>query len=225
MAPFLAGARRTLRQVATVGFPCQGVFLVRAASRGPPLLQRPPGLLRLYRMDHRANLLERNEDIQDLIASIHRVAVLGIKTEEQSSQPAFYVPQYLHRAGFDVIPVPVYYPDVTEILGKPVYRHLADIPGAVDLVNVFRRPRGHRAPPRRHAGRETRRGSGFSPASATRRWPRRWRGRASGWSRTADSWWITGRRRRPSDSPARVASAEGEDPTQHHGPRPPQRRS
>lgn len=92
-------------------------------------------------MDHRANLLERNEDIQDLIASIHRVAVLGIKTEEQPSQPAFYVPQYLHRAGFDVIPVPVYYPDVTEILGKPVYRRLADIPGAVDLVNVFRRPR------------------------------------------------------------------------------------
>ncbi len=92
-------------------------------------------------MDHRANLLERNEDVQALIASIHRVAVLGIKTEEQSSQPAFYVPQYLHRAGFDVIPVPVYYPDVTEILGKPVYRRLADIPGAVDLVNVFRRPR------------------------------------------------------------------------------------
>ena len=39
-----------------------------------------------------------------------------------------------------MIPVPVYYPDVTEILGKPVYRRLADIPGTLDLVNVFRRP-------------------------------------------------------------------------------------
>ncbi len=91
-------------------------------------------------MDHRANLLERDDDIQDLIASVRRIAVLGIKTEEQASQPAFYVPRYMDRAGFDVIPVPVYYPDVTEILGKPVYRRLVDIPGAVDLVNVFRRP-------------------------------------------------------------------------------------
>ncbi len=91
-------------------------------------------------MDHRANLLERDDDIHDLIASVRRIAVLGIKTEEQASQPAFYVPRYMDRAGFDVIPVPVYYPDVTEILGKPVYRRLVDIPGAVDLVNVFRRP-------------------------------------------------------------------------------------
>ncbi len=91
-------------------------------------------------MHHDANLLERTDDIRELIAVVRRIAVLGIKTEQQSSQPAFYVPQYLHRAGFDVIPVPVYYPEVEEILGKPVYRRLADIPGTVDLVNVFRRP-------------------------------------------------------------------------------------
>ena len=89
--------------------------------------------------DH-VNLLERTDEIRDLITAVRRIAVLGIKTEQQSSQPAFYVPQYLDRAGFDVIPVPVYYPDVTEILGKPVYRRLADIPGTLDLVNVFRRP-------------------------------------------------------------------------------------
>ena len=39
-----------------------------------------------------------------------------------------------------MIPVPVYYPDVTEILGKPVVRKLADIGRPVDMVNVFRRP-------------------------------------------------------------------------------------
>ena len=42
--------------------------------------------------------------------------------------------------GVDVVPVPVYYPDVTHILGKPVYRRLVDIPGELDLVDVFRRP-------------------------------------------------------------------------------------
>jgi uncharacterized protein len=36
--------------------------------------------------------------------------------------------------------VPVYYPDATEILDRPVFRKLADIPGPVDMVNVFRRP-------------------------------------------------------------------------------------
>ena len=39
----------------------------------------------------------------------------------------------------DVLPVPVYYPDVNEILGKKVYRDLNDIPVEIDLVNVFRR--------------------------------------------------------------------------------------
>ena len=36
--------------------------------------------------------------------------------------------------------VPVYYPDVTQILGKPVFRKLVEIGRPVDMVNVFRRP-------------------------------------------------------------------------------------
>ena len=85
-----------------------------------------------------ANLLETIAEIEALIRGTKRVAVLGIKTEKQGTQPAFYVPQYLKHAGFDMIPVPVYYPEVEEILGMRVFRRLADIPGPVDLVNVFR---------------------------------------------------------------------------------------
>ena len=44
-------------------------------------------------------------------------------------------------AGFDIIPVPVYYPEITQIMGKNVYRKLTDIGRQVDMVNVFRRPR------------------------------------------------------------------------------------
>ncbi len=65
--------------------------------------------------------------------------MLGIKTELQADQPAFYVPKYLHSVGVEVIPVPVYYPDTTHILGAPVARRLGDIQGPLDLVNVFRR--------------------------------------------------------------------------------------
>jgi predicted CoA-binding protein len=85
------------------------------------------------------NVLTTPDQIAALLRDTRRVAVLGMKTEAQSHQPAFYVPEYLHQAGLDVVPVPVYYPDVTEILGKKVYRRLADVPGEIDLVDVFRR--------------------------------------------------------------------------------------
>jgi hypothetical protein len=90
-------------------------------------------------MDWRNNIVSDAGGLKALLADTKTIAVLGIKTEAQSGQPAFYVPSYLDSAGFEVIPVPVYYPDVTTILGKPVYRKLADIPGDVDMVNVFRR--------------------------------------------------------------------------------------
>ncbi len=84
-------------------------------------------------------LIDDEAGIARIVRQSRRVAVLGIKTEEQSFQPAFYVPQYLVGAGVEVVPVPVYFPDVREILGQPVYRSLADIPGDIDLVDVFRR--------------------------------------------------------------------------------------
>jgi predicted CoA-binding protein len=90
-------------------------------------------------MSWQQNLLYTPSQIRDLIRQTKHIAVLGIKTEAQADQPAFYVPKYLDAAGLQVIPVPVYYPKVTEILGKRVYRKLIDIPGEVDLVDVFRR--------------------------------------------------------------------------------------
>lgn len=90
--------------------------------------------------DWRQNLLEDEARIGELIRSSRRVAVLGIKTEAQADQAAFYVPKYLDEQGVEVIPVPTYYPEVKEILGKKVYRKVADVPGPVDIVDVFRRP-------------------------------------------------------------------------------------
>lgn len=85
------------------------------------------------------NLLEDDASIGKLLADTKRVAVLGIKTERQASQPAFYVAEYLVAAGLEVVPVPVYYPQVTHILNLEVYRTLAEVPVEIDLVDVFRR--------------------------------------------------------------------------------------
>jgi predicted CoA-binding protein len=90
-------------------------------------------------MNWQENIIDDDQRIKELLGATKRIAVLGIKTEAQAFQPAFYVPQYMKNAGFEIIPVPVYYPETAEILGQKVYRKLADIPGEVDLVNIFRR--------------------------------------------------------------------------------------
>ena len=92
-------------------------------------------------MSWQDNLIDDQNGLRNLLAETKTIAVLGIKTEAQAGQPAFYVPQYLQRAGFQIVPVPVYYPEVTHILGQPVYRKLKEIPFPIDLVDVFRRSR------------------------------------------------------------------------------------
>jgi predicted CoA-binding protein len=90
--------------------------------------------------DWRARLIDSTDEIRALLRRSHRIAVLGIKPESRADQPAHFVAAYTKEAGFEVIPVPVYYPDVTEILGQPIFRRLVDVPGDIDIVNVFRRP-------------------------------------------------------------------------------------
>ena len=88
-------------------------------------------------MNWKENLLGSDAEIKELLQNTKTIAVVGIKME--THQPAYYVPNYMKSAGFEIIPVPVYYPEATEILGAKVYRSLAEIPGEVDLVNIFRR--------------------------------------------------------------------------------------
>lgn len=90
-------------------------------------------------MNWRENIITNTAEVRKLLNETRTIAVLGIKTEAQVGQPAFYVPSYLQNAGFEIIPVPVYYPKATRILGQQVFRRLVDIPIDVDLVNVFRR--------------------------------------------------------------------------------------
>lgn len=86
------------------------------------------------------NLIEDEAGIDRMIRETKSIAVLGMKPETHSNQAAHYVPAYMQRHGFDIIPVPVYYPEVTEILGQKVFRKVEDIGKRVDMVNVFRRP-------------------------------------------------------------------------------------
>jgi hypothetical protein len=95
--------------------------------------------------DWREHLKTAPDDIARIVRECQRIAVLGMKTEAQRDQPAFYVPEYMASVGYDIVPVPVYYPEATEILGRRVYRTVASVSPPVDMVNVFRRP--HHIPP------------------------------------------------------------------------------
>src|SRR5690349_5869674 len=74
--------------------------------------------------DWKDNLVSGSDGIRQVLQATKTIAVLGIKPESHADQPAHYVPAHMAAAGYDVIPVPVYFPDVKEILGKPVFRSL-----------------------------------------------------------------------------------------------------
>lgn len=65
--------------------------------------------------------------------TLPRLLCASFNLPAQAGQPAFYVPQYLQSAGVEVVPVPVFYPDVTHILGQQVYRRVQDVPGVCVL--------------------------------------------------------------------------------------------
>jgi predicted CoA-binding protein len=76
---------------------------------------------------------QNGDQIQQLLASMRKVAIIGLSTE--STKASNMVASYLLDEGFEVIPV---HPKADLILGQKVYRSLAEVPFAVDVVNVFR---------------------------------------------------------------------------------------
>ena len=76
------------------------------------------------------------EDVIDrILAESKTVAVVGLS--DRPDRPSYDVARYLQEAGYRVIPVN---PNVHEVLGEPSYGDLTEIPGEVDLVDVFRKP-------------------------------------------------------------------------------------
>jgi predicted CoA-binding protein len=73
-------------------------------------------------------------DVRRLLEKVHRIAVVGLSPKPH--RDSHRVARYLQERGYEVIPV---YPREETILGARVYRAVAEIPGGVDLVDVFRR--------------------------------------------------------------------------------------
>lgn len=73
-----------------------------------------------------------DEQIQKVL-SFKRIAVIGMSRDE--AKAAHYVPRYLSDNGYDVVPVN---PSADEIMGRKAYDSVLDIPGDVDVIEIFR---------------------------------------------------------------------------------------
>jgi predicted CoA-binding protein len=62
------------------------------------------------------------------------IAVVGLSSD--AVRPSYSVSRYMQQQGYRIIPVN---PNETSVLGESAYASLAEVPGQVDLVNIFRR--------------------------------------------------------------------------------------
>jgi len=92
-------------------------------------------------------------DTKEMLTKYRTVAVVGLSPD--AGKPSHEVAAYLKRAGFRIIPVN---PACQEVLGERCYPTLADVPGEVEIVDVFPAPSSCR----RSWNRRSPRGPGWS---------------------------------------------------------------
>jgi predicted CoA-binding protein len=73
-------------------------------------------------------------NIPELLRTSHVIAVVGLSSDEM--RPSHGVAAYMQKVGYRIIPVN---PNETEVLGEKAYARLEDVPGKIDIVDVFRR--------------------------------------------------------------------------------------
>ena len=75
------------------------------------------------------------DPIYELLSRARTIAVVGLS--DSPLRPSHGVAAYLQSQGYSIIPVN---PQITEALGEKSYASLLEVPGKIDLVDVFRRP-------------------------------------------------------------------------------------
>jgi len=78
--------------------------------------------------------LPAGDPVTNALKNSRTIAVVGLSN--RSHRPSYGVAEYMQSAGYRIIPVN---PNETEVLGESCYARLEDIPGRIDIVNVFRR--------------------------------------------------------------------------------------
>lgn len=75
-------------------------------------------------------------EIISLIRQARTIGVVGMQDEAHSDLPAFAIPNQLASRGYELYPVN---PTIQSSLGRPALASVAELPVAVDILDVFRR--------------------------------------------------------------------------------------
>ncbi len=73
--------------------------------------------------------------IRQLLGRTKRIAVVGISPK--TNRPSYRVASALQSFGYQIVPVR---PGIKQVLGEQAYANISQVPGPVDLVDVFRAP-------------------------------------------------------------------------------------
>jgi len=73
--------------------------------------------------------------IKEILETYKNIAVVGLSS--QTWRPSYSVSRYMQTVGYRIIPVN---PNETEVLGEKAYASLEDVPGPIEIVDIFRRP-------------------------------------------------------------------------------------
>ena len=73
--------------------------------------------------------------LRRVLKQCHTIAVVGLSAEWH--RPSFFAAKYMQQQSYRIVPVN---PRYDSILGEPCFARLEDIPFAVDMVDVFRKP-------------------------------------------------------------------------------------
>ena len=76
-----------------------------------------------------------SDEIRAIFNEVKTIAVVGLSPD--SSKDSHHVAEYLLQAGYKIVPI---YPKELTILGEKAYPSLADVPFAIDMVDIFRKP-------------------------------------------------------------------------------------
>ena len=76
-----------------------------------------------------------SDRITDLLQRSRTIAVVGLS--DSPLRPSHGVSAYMQTHGYRIIPVN---PQIDSALGEKAYASLLDVPGKIDIVNIFRRP-------------------------------------------------------------------------------------
>jgi hypothetical protein len=79
--------------------------------------------------------VSQSDPITELLQRAKTIAVVGLS--DNPLRPSHGVAAYLQSHGYRIIPVN---PQIESCLGEKAYASLRDVPGKIDMVNIFRRP-------------------------------------------------------------------------------------